>query len=549
MLKHLHVRNYALIAKTDVSWREGFNVITGETGSGKSILLGALGLLGGKRADGKALLRPEEKCIVEGVFEIKSYGLQPFFEENGLDYDDECIIRRQISPGGRSRAFVNDQPVKLDILKALSRHLMDIHSQHDTLLLTDVRYQLGLLDAFAKNKAELKNYAAAYRKWQQAKQALEKLRSQAQESQKELDYNQFLLRELETLPLDELNQEALESAQERLDNTEQIQEALAESTQMLSEEEVSVMTLLQEIRTRLSKIAPLSPNYEKLHERLESARIELEDLGQEFQHELESLYTDPEEAEKIRETLSTLYRLQQKHHCQDVETLRKLRDELAAKVHVAEHFDKTLADAEAHFQETEKEVECFAAALTETRKKSKPHIEQKINDLLGQLALPKARFAITLEPQAYGPDGADAIHFMFSANKGMALAPVGKVASGGEFSRLMLALKAVLAERQALPTIIFDEIDTGISGEVALKVSFILEQMAGQHQLIAISHMPQIASRAAAHFKVSKKEVQGKTESSIALLAQKDRVREIAEMIGGKSFSDSAKRTAEELLG
>jgi DNA repair protein RecN (Recombination protein N) len=494
-------------------------------------------------------LQPEKKCIVEGVFEIKAYGLRPFFEAHQLDYEDECIVRRQISPGGRSRAFINDQPVKLEVLKQLSRHLMDIHSQHDTLLLTDVRYQLGLLDSFAKNKKEREDYATAYRQLLTAQKDLKKLRAEAQESQKELDYNQFLLKELETLPLENLNQDDLEQAQERLDNTEQIQESLAESAQLLSEEEVSVMVLLQEVRSRLSKITPLSSSYEKLYERLESARLELEDLGQEFHNELENLYTNPEEAEKIRETLSTLYRLQQKHGCQDVATLRQLRDDLAQKVHLAVHFDETLADAEARFQEAEAELKRLGQKLTESRKKSKPHIEKKINDLLGQLALPKARFAIALEAQTYSPDGADAIDFMFSANTGMALAPVGKVASGGEFSRLMLAIKAVLAERQALPTIIFDEIDTGISGEVALKVSFILEQMAGQHQLIAISHMPQIASRAAAHFKVSKKEVQGKTESSIALLPQEERVREIAEMIGGKAFSDSAKRTAEELLG
>lgn len=549
MLKSLKIENYILIQELEMYPAAALNIITGETGAGKSILLGALGLLSGQRADTKVLLDSKRKCVIEGAFLISDYALEPLFEEFAIDYESECLIRRQITPAGRSRAFVNDTPITLDNLRKLTLRLMDIHSQHDTLRLGSAAFQLGILDAYANNEALLQSYQAAFAAFRKADTHYKKLQQEARELQKEHDFNSFQLGELQKLPLEDLDQESMEQELERIENVEQIGQQFALSKGILSDSEQSAEMMLEEAVSALKQVAKFAPEYEELHGRLQSALIEIKDVGGQIETEIEDLFVDEERAELLRQQLSLLYNLQQKHHVQTVAELIRLRDELEAKVSRVENYDAELEAARQHVEQTKMILDKHGAALTESRNVVIPKIEAEIQHLLTDLGMKNARLLIKMQAIAPHTLGLDETDFRFSANKGIEPEPIQEVASGGEFSRLMLAIKYILADKIALPTIIFDEIDTGISGEIALKVGHMMKRMAERHQVITISHQPQVAARGDAHYFVYKDQEAARVTSHLRLLSRQERIQEIAQMIGGSNPSESTFRSARELLG
>ncbi len=548
MLKSLTIENYILIRDLQMSPVSSLNIITGETGAGKSILLGALGLLSGKRADTKVLLDVAQKCVIEGTFDISAYALQPLFDELDLDYETECVIRRQITPAGRSRAFVNDTPITLDNLRRLALALMDIHSQHDTLQLGSAEFQLGILDAYAQNKTQVLAYQTAFSVYQKAESAYRKLLKDSQSLQKEHDYNTFLLNELQKLPLDELDQEAMEQELERIENVEGIGQQLSLAQKILTGEEQSAEAMLQETVSALQKVVKFSAQYEELYERLQSAFIEIKDVSGQVETELEDLFVDEERAELLRQQLNALYGLQQKHHVQTVDELITLRDELGEKVSRVENFDEELQSAKATLEKTETELNEKASILSESRRAVLPKIEQEVHDLLQSLGMKNAYLVVEMESVKAHALGMNQTRFLFSANKGIKPEPLQDVASGGEFSRLMLVIKYILADKIALPTIVFDEIDTGISGEIAIKVGEMMKNMANKHQVITISHQPQVAACGDAHYFVYKDQNAERVTSNLRLLSREERIREIAQMIGGSNPSESTFRSARELL-
>ncbi|MCU0451792.1 MAG: DNA repair protein RecN, partial [Bernardetiaceae bacterium] len=545
MLKHLLIKNYALIRQLELAPSGHLNIITGETGAGKSIMLGAIGLMLGERADTKVLLDEGEKCVVEGQFELAAYPELPaLFAEADLDFEPTCSLRREISPAGKSRAFVNDTPVTLDVLRQIGERLMDVHSQHDTLLLAADEYQLQMVDAFAVHPERLAQYQAAYRQWRGAEQIFQKLIKEADESRKELDYHSFLLAELQKADLDHLDQEAAEQELEKLDNVEGIKAALATSLQALSTSEQAADNSLRAALAELKRIANFGPAYTEYHQRLNSLVIELRDLVRALEAEEEGLFYDDERAHQLRTQLDQAYTLQKKHLKNSVPELRQLRQELAEKVSRVQNLDDELAAAQTAAQQARQQMEALARQLSESRQAVLASLEQQTNQLLKDLGMPNAQLSVELAPVPPGPRGADLATFLFSANKGVRPEPLKSVASGGEFSRLMLCLKYILAGKTALPTIIFDEIDTGISGEVALKVGRMLSQMAQRHQLFVISHLPQTAANGDCHFFVYKDETAQRTESRLRRLSPEERVREIAQMIGGASPSPTALQSA-----
>lgn len=549
MLKSLQIENYILIRHLEMHPAAGLNIITGETGAGKSILLGALGLLSGQRADTKVLLDPEKKCVIEGTFDISAYQLQTLFEELELDYEKECLIRRQITPSGRSRAFVNDTPITLDNLRKLTLLLMDIHSQHDTLKLGSAAFQLGILDAYAKNEHERKAYQAAFQVFRKTESHFLKLQKDSQELQKEHDYNTFLLEELRKVPLDQMEQESMEQELERIENVEQIGQQFTLIQGLLSTSEQSAEAILQEAVTTLQKVAKFSTAYQELYERLQSAFIEMRDVSDQLESEIGDLFVDEERAEMLRQQLSALYHLQQKHHLQTVEELVALRDQLEEKVSRVENFDAELEAAQKELEAAKAELEACGHALSASRSAVIPTIEAEVQELLLALGMKNARLLIEMKATQAHALGLDDTQFLFSANKGISPEPLQEVASGGEFSRLMLVIKYILAGKVALPTIIFDEIDTGISGEIAIKVGHMMKKMSGRHQVVTISHQPQVAAQGDAHYFVYKDQEAERVTSHLRLLSREERIREIAQMIGGSTPSESTYRSARELLG
>jgi DNA repair protein RecN (Recombination protein N) len=548
MLKHLVIRNYALIRQLEISPSAHLNIITGETGAGKSIMLGAIGLLLGDRADTKVLLNEGEKCVVEGQFDIGEYDLQPLFEESDLDFDGHCTIRREISPAGKSRAFINDTPVTLEVLRRIGSRLMDIHSQHDTLLLAADDFQRDLLDAFAQHQPLVDAYAQAYRTWRKAEQTLQKLLAQADALRKDADYNQYLLEELRQLPLDEMQQEAMEQELERLDNIETIKTQLALLGQMLANDENAAENILRSALSEIRKIVNYSPRYQALAERMESLFIELRDIGSELESEEGSLFFDEEQAYTLKLQLDKLYTLQKKHGAATVAELVALRDSLAEKLSLTHNLDEAIADARTALEQAEAAMRAAAAQLSESRRAAAAPVALQTNALLQDLGMPNARLEIQVSDTAPAPHGADLVTFLFSANKGIRPEPLKNVASGGEFSRLMLCLKYILAGKTALPTIIFDEIDTGISGEIAIKVGKMLREMSKKHQLFVISHLPQTAANGEQHYYVYKDDTADRVISCIRELSYEERVGEIAQMIGGAKPSETAYQSARELL-
>lgn len=549
MITSLAIKNYALIEDIRVDLNEGLTIITGETGAGKSIILGALALVLGKRADLSSVKDPLKKCIIEGHFSIKNYDLQNIFQENDLDYEHNTIIRREILPGGKSRAFVNDTPVALTQLQALAPYLVDVHSQHETLEIVSETFQMEVIDALAGNSELLKVYKSQFEDFKKTSEALSELKLQKDTASKELDYNTFLHNELQQANLKKLSQQELEETYETLNNAEAIQEALANANRLLDEEQIGSLQTAKEARILLGRIKEFSKKFEDLWQRLNSTIIEMEDIAAEIGNAAESIEADPERLFQVNEKLQTLYKLQQKHAVSSVEELIKIEEELAEKVNITLGLDEQIGNLEKQKSQMRENALKIAEKLHKKRAEAIPALKKKLEETLFPLGLPNARFQFALTPsEEFKNNGTDTLQLLFTANKGLAFGPLKKVASGGEMSRIMLAIKAALAEYKKLPTIVFDEIDTGVSGEIANKMAGIMCQMSKKMQLLSITHLPQIAAKGDNHIKVYKEDTNGVTATYLKHLNEDDRIVEIAKMLGGKNLSEAAIANAKELL-
>jgi len=548
MLTSLKISNYALIDHLAMQPSAGLSMITGETGAGKSIMLGAVGLLLGNRADTKVLLHEGKKCVVEGIFDIRSYGLQEYFEELELDYEDSCIIRREISPNGKSRSFVNDTPILLDHLKTLGEKLMDVHSQHDTLLLGEGNFQLGLVDAFAQTGVERTAYQQVFQEFKSSKKSLEELTGQSNRLKKEFDFNQFQLNELSSLSLLAGEQEELEASQQILENAEDIKVKIQEILSLFQHEQFGVLQGMGHIQSSLQGLERLAQAFGSYRQRFQEVLIELNDLAESLGDEDSVVEVDAEKLERTRERLSKIYLLQKKHGLQTVEELMAFETHLADQVFQVQQVEDQLLEAKRDQLEKEKAMLQASEVLTQKRRACFPSFERALEELLHELGMENAR--IQLERQSIDPhaSGVDRVELLFSANKGIPLQPLRKVASGGEFSRLLFAIKYMMADKMALPTLIFDEIDSGISGEVALQMVRMMQVIAQNHQVICITHLPQVAAKGAVHFFVYKDHSAEKTISKVKQLTEEERVHELAKMIAGVNPSIAAQASAKELL-
>lgn len=549
MLQSLYIKNFALIEHLHIEFSDGLSTITGETGAGKSILLGALGLVLGRRADLTSLKDKEQKCVVEAHFKISDYPLQDFFTENDLDYEEVAIIRREILPSGKSRAFVNDSPVNLNELQELGDYLIDIHSQQQTRELSDEQYQMQVLDAIAGNAALLQQYRQQLNAYKTLTAELKNLNTQKDTLAKEQDYNSFLLEELLTAKLKAGEQAELEQELEKLSNTGFIKESFAKSLALATAEQVGVLPNLKEIKNTLQKVSGLSAAYAQLFERLTSVAIEFDDIYSELQAEAEKLFDDPEKLEAVNQKLQLIYTLQKKHQVATVEELLEIQEQLDNKMLLADGLDDAIRKIEAEAETARQEVDASATLLHGRRMAAVPVFTDKVTAILAELGMPNARFTFDITAtDTFYASGKDALQLQFSANKGTDFGLLKKVASGGEMSRIMLSVKAVLAAYSKLPTIIFDEIDTGVSGEIANKMGDIMKAMSRDMQVFAITHLPQIASKGESHYKVFKTTQGNTTVSELKLLDKEERVREIAEMLSGRDISDSALNHARALL-
>lgn len=549
MLTSLSIKNYALIEKLSIDFSDGFSIITGETGAGKSILLGALGLVLGKRADLTSLKNKEEKCIIEGHFSISNYNLKDFFETNDLDYEDQTIIRREILPSGKSRAFINDSPVNLNELVELGEFLLDIHSQHQTRELTDEVYQFQIIDAVSSNESLLNDYSKKLKIYKKLKVQLDEKKQLYANALKEQDYNSFLFTELAEAKLVEDEQEELESQLEKLSNVELIKEHLEKSLALADSEQFGLLINLKEFKSSIQRISSFSTEYAQLFERIESLSIELKDVVNELNLLSESVINDPEQLLLVNQKLQTIYNLQKKHQVTSVEELIQIQNELEGKVISVTSLENDISEIQSQLEKNEAELNNFAQSIHTNRKNSIPKLSEMLIAILSQLGMPNARFNIEVNlSETYYFNGKDTIQFLISTNKGSDFGLLKKVASGGEMSRIMLAVKAILANYSSLPTLIFDEIDTGVSGEIANKMGDIMKEMSLKMQIFAITHLPQIAAKGKSHYKVYKTDVGAQTSSEIKLLNREDRVVEIAQMLSGSSVSDSALNHAKALL-
>lgn len=549
MLTSLSIKNFALIEELAIDFKSGFSTITGETGAGKSILLGALGLVLGKRADLTSLKHKDQKCVIEANFDLSNYNLSPFFEQNDLEFENNTIIRREILPSGKSRAFINDSPANLQELQELGAFLIDIHSQNQTRELSEEDMQFQIIDTIANNQKLTEEYAATLYDFKKQKIERNQLILQRKEANKEQDYNTFLLEELLVAKLVAGEQEVLESTFEQLNNVEFIKENLQKSLAIADTEQFGVIQNLKEVKNALQKIANIAPQYQMLFERTESVIIEFDDIVSELNQSTDSLLNDPEELELINTKLQTIYNLQKKHQVATVDDLLVVQTELENKVIAVDTVDQQIKELDDNIAKNEIVLNQKALIISENRNSAIPLLSEKLLAILEQLGMPNARFDIQLQPsETYFTNGKDAIQFLFSANKGSNFGLLKKVASGGEMSRIMLATKAILAEYSSLPTIIFDEIDTGVSGEIANKMAAIMKQMSAQMQVFAITHLPQIAAKGDEHFKVFKSIVNGQTQTELKLLIFDERITEIAEMLSGANISESALVHAKALL-
>ena len=549
MLQSLAIKNFALIEDMKVPFSKGFTIITGETGSGKSILLDALALVLGRRADLSALRNKEEKCVVEAEFAIENYALADFFHQEELDYEPLTIIRREILPSGKSRAFVNDSPVTLDVLSRLSKALIDIHSQHDTQQLSEEDFQFFLIDALAENTPLLQEYQAALKVYKQQSKKLQELKDFQENTQKEHDYNTFVLGELQEIDLEEGMQEELEAFYTQASNSETIRDNLSEAANLLAEEEQGIMTQVRELSSLFATLSSYSPQYNELYERIDAVFIELDDLSREVYDLAENVEFDPKKLARVQKKLQKIYDLQKKHKVATVAELIAIEEALEAKVAQMENIEGDIEIAQKEADQALQTLSALAQKLHKAREKVIPTLTKSLQTSLKDLGMPNAQFQISLSPtDHYQPKGNDTLSFLFSANKGGNFGLLKKTASGGELSRIMLTIKSLLATKIVLPTIIFDEIDTGVSGEIAHKMGEIMKQMSQSRQVFAISHLPQVASKGDAHIKIYKTDIEGRTTTQFQALSQEQRIEEIAQMLGGKDITDSARAHAKELL-
>ena len=548
MLTHLIIKNYALIKHLELSPSARLNVITGETGAGKSIMLGAIGLLLGNRADSKALWDENEKCVTEGTFDLSSYKLKELFESEDLDYQNQTTIRREINPNGKSRAFINDTPVTLEVMRKIGSRLMDIHSQHETLELGSKSFQLELVDSFASNEKLKEEYTQVWRKFVQAQHEYNALLVESDALKKESDFILFQLDELAKANLQQGELEQLESTLKIMEHAEEIKTNFNSILEQFGRSEYSVSTTLASIRAQFQSIASYSTEYEQLFQRFESARIELDDILSELEQAEEKIEFDPLQTEKTKDRLSVLYQLLQKHRLKEVAQLIELRDSLEQKATKTRNLDQLVAQSKEAVVLLEKELKQAAEALSKSRQKVFKPLSKHLISLLQELGMPDTQLIVDHVTTSPTSRGIDSIEILFTANKGMQPRPLAQVASGGEFSRLMFSIKYVMAEKTALPTLILDEIDTGVSGEIAIRLGNRMKEIALRHQVISISHLPQIASKADAHFFVFKDNSASRTITSIKKLNNEERVNEIAQMIGGARPSAKAVENAREML-
>lgn len=549
MIERLHIRNYAIIEELTIDFSKGLTIITGETGAGKSILLGALGLVMGRRADIKSLYNLDSKCTIEGFFNVEAYDLRSFFDEHDLDFDPQVVIRREITPSGKSRAFVNDTPVTLNVLQDLSSTLIDLHQQFDNLDIHKVSFQLRLLDALAENRPLLAQYQSLFSAYQQDQKQLKTLIARQQQSAKELEFLQFQLEEFNTAELVDGEQEELEEELSRLTNAEDIKRTLAASFQQLSESEVSVIGQMEELTQAIKSVSSYDRRIEGLYGRFSGLVEELRDVAQEFESIADETEHDPERTQEVQERLDMIYRLQNKHQVASVRELLEIQTDLQQQLDEIGDLSQEIERLQQSTQEQRQQLEAMAEELSTRRHSVVGGFENKVEQMLAQLSMQHAKLKVDISrTEDLQPTGFDEVNFLFAANKGGRLQLIKDVASGGELSRLTLVVKSLVASAIPLPTLIFDEIDTGISGDVALKMGSILRQLSNEHQVVSITHSPQIASKANAHYFVYKKDKEDRTVTEVRPLEMEGRVYAIATMLSQDPPSESAINTAKELL-
>ena len=550
MIKNLHIENYALIEHLDIPFFSGFSVITGETGAGKSIMLGAIGLLLGQRADTKSIKQGANRCVIEAVFDLSRYNLQPFFDENDLDFDGaECVVRREITSAGKSRAFINDTPVALSMLKELGDQLMDVHSQHQNLLLNKQDFQLSVVDILANDSKELETYQQSFADYQQKQRELTTLREDIERNRQNVDFLQFQFDELSAAKLNAGEQEELEQQSETMSHAEDIKTALYEADHALNDDEQGVVTQVKRAANSLNSISKVLPQSSELTERLESCRIELRDIADEVNQLLERTDFDPSELDSINNRLDRLYELEKKYHTDSVEELITLRDELQQKLSNIENSDEAVSELEKQVEQLRDVCTKKASAISTLRQATAKKMKGELAQRLEALGMPHARFEVQVTTEELGRNGQDNVSFLFSANTSTPLQPVAQVASGGEIARVMLSLKAMISGAVKLPTIIFDEIDTGVSGKIADKMAQIMQEMGRtERQVISITHLPQIAALGSHHYRVSKEETKNGTVSQMQELNNEERIKEIAQMLSGSDVTEAAIQHAKELL-
>ena len=550
MLKHLYIKNFTLIDKLDIELQPGFSVITGETGAGKSIILGAIALLLGQRADSKTIKQGADKCVIEAHFDLTRYDMDAFFTENDIENDPEdCIIRRELLASGKSRAFINDTPVQLNMLKELGERLVDVHSQHQNLLLNKQDFQLGVVDIFSNDDQQLAQYQQTFRQYQQVSQELEELKESIERNRQNEDFLRFQCDELTQARLVEGEQEELEQRSDTMSHSEDIKSALYEADRALSAEQTGVVQSLRSTLYELRKISEVYPAAAELEQRIDSCYIELKDVAQEVSSHLERIDFDPSELDAVTNRLDKIYDLEKKYHVETVEELMAKRDELTTQLDHIENSDEALSALQQRLQQLQRRAEQEAETLTQLRTKAAKTIEAEMQAKLVPLGMPNVRFSVDVTRQPLGISGQDRIAFMFSANTSTPLQPISQVASGGEIARVMLSLKAMISGAVKLPTIIFDEIDTGVSGKMAEKMAEMMQEMGARgRQVISITHLPQIAALGGIHYKVEKEETPQGTVSSMKQLDETERVHEIAQMLSGSDVSEAAIANAKQLL-
>lgn len=550
MLKSLSIKNFALIDDLKVSFSEGFTIITGETGAGKSILLDALHLILGKRADMGVLRNNEEKCIIEAEFDVQNYHIQDFFQQEDIDYEGVTFVRREILPSGKSRAFINDTPATLDVLSQLGKILVDIHSQHETQLIGNEGFQFDVVDVLAQNQEVLEQYKIELKQYKKEVRKLKELEDFQKNTQKEYDYNSFILSELQEFDLEEGMQQELEEIYEQASNVESIKEGLAQASNLLENEDFGIVSQLRDLKITLSKLSEYGGQYAEIYQRIEDTFIEVDDISQEIYNLTENVDFDPNELKIIHRKLQKIYDLQKKHQVSSVKELIQIRQKLEDQIAKVENIEELIDQQQKQVSLSKQKVAQVAQIIHQNREKHIPYLTQTLEQMLSELGMPNARFLIELNvSDEFLSNGSDELKFLFSANKGGNFGALKKVASGGELSRIMLSVKSILATKIALPTIIFDEIDTGVSGEISQKMGEIMKQMSHNRQVFAITHLPQVASKGEEHFKVFKEDIQGRTTTQLKKLSMQSRIEELAQMLGGKDITDTARQHAKQLLG